>query len=118
MKTNKDTEILQVTQIKIVLPNKTVELSSDEARKVYEELGKLFINETHSEKLPEWMKDLNDKMLDKILKEKEYVPYPIYIDRHPQWQPPYWEVTCEDSSYKYKTKDYSTCLSINLTNNT
>ena len=86
---NKNPDILQITQIKIVLPSKTIELSSDEARKVYEELSKLFEKEKT---------DLNKfkEEYDKIVPEKEdrYIPYPypIYIEKwQPVWPRP-WDI--------------------------
>jgi len=100
-KTKKENGVVQITQIKIYLPNKEIELTADEARKVYEELYKIFLQENPP--LP--------------FKEKEYIHVPIYIDR---WYPePYWtphKITCETPETT-NFPDYATCLSINLTNN-
>ena len=113
MKNNKENpEILQITQIKIVLPDKTLELNSEEARKVYEELGKLFDKEkTDLQKFKE--------EYDKIVPQKEYIPYyPIYIERWlytPPWK--YWEFTCQTTtSYLNSVGNFNKqILSINLT---
>jgi hypothetical protein len=107
---DKNSEILLITEIKLKLSDKKeITLTSEEARKVYEELGKLFF-------------------LDKALpapKEKEYIPYPvyptypIYIERnYPGYD--YWKITCKDDGNSTPLLDlgYNTCLSINLVNDT
>jgi len=116
-KTSKDSEILEVTQIKIKLGDKKeITLSSDEARKVYEELGKLF-------KL-EQGKNLCDKLNDILdrQKQREYIPYPIYIEKWPVQEPYYepWKIWYGSSTTAGNPNAFdatTTCLSINLDNN-
>lgn len=90
MKNNKkeNKDLLEITNIKINLPNKTIELTSDEARQVAAELNKLFILEKEKKNLSdEILKEIDSKW-NKIIKEKEYIPYPIYIPRDPFWNKP------------------------------
>ncbi len=85
-KNNKKSEILQITQIKIKLPNKEIELSCEEARQVYSELRKLFKLEEKTV-----VKKFNElEELKKLSPQKEYIPYPIYIEKYPYW-PKWWE---------------------------
>jgi hypothetical protein len=76
MKAKEKSEILQITEIKLRLSDKKeITLSSDEARKVYDELYKLFKIEDRAEQESE-----NLETLKKLFKDnkKEYVPYPVY----------------------------------------
>lgn len=115
--------ILSITQIKIVLPGKTIEFSSEEARKVYEELGKLFKMED-KEKLKTDIERLKKLFPEK---EKEYIPYypaPIiireYIERpHWQWNIP-WCQTQETTNFPNQqdiTYQTNSTLAMDLTNN-
>lgn len=110
----KKSDILEITQIKIKLSDsKEIELSSEEARKVYKELQTLFAAEkTDFEKLKEELK--------KIVPQTP-VPYypPIIIERY--IKEPYWrlnEFYCSPTNPSLPFPDYTTCLSINLTNQT
>lgn len=120
---NKKENLLQITQIKIKLPNKDIELSSGEARQVYEELKKLFeLEKSEIEKFKEEWEKLNPPQ-----------PYPVYpyhppiiIERWPErpwWDyQPIWLVDYEQlPKYDGTTTvpldlGHTTCLSINLTN--
>lgn len=113
----KKPKILEITKIKIKLASQEIELTSDEARKVYEELKALFFN---SDKVN--VEEILKK-LDAIDAKKEYIPYPtpypIYIDRWAQPARPYWgyEVTCGGNSAGHSpVTNGDGILSINLTN--
>ena len=85
MKTNESDKIINITQIQIKLKDREISLSSEEARKVYEELDKLFEME-QSETV---------KQYEKIVPMPYPVPSypPIIIERTPYWPRP-WETTC------------------------
>lgn len=121
MKTkDKENNILSITQIKLKLSDKKeITLSSDEARIVYEELGKLFKLED-KEKL-----ESDIERLKKLFPEKEYIPYPVYtrpiwVEHDPYWpQWKKWEITCSNSAsetVKFGAPETS-ALMINLTSN-
>lgn len=69
----------EITKIKLILNGRDIELSADEARQIYKELGELF------------------KMAEPV---KEFVPYPAYhppiiIERErTQWPHNPWEIWC------------------------
>lgn len=71
---NKDESLLEIASIKLKLPNREIEMTADEARKVFAELQKLFAIEK-----------------EVVLVEK-IVEKPIYIDRYPPHDPP-WQTT-------------------------
>jgi hypothetical protein len=96
----KTSEILQITQIKLKLsPTKEIELTSEEARQVYEELKKLFYLENSGSNL--------DKAIEELKKQfPQPAQYPIYpynppiiIDRGPYY-PPYkhWDFWCSTTN--------------------
>jgi hypothetical protein len=109
----KEPDMLEITKIKIKLDKREIELSADEARKIYEELKTLFFNaeRTETTELLQKLKEMENN--------KQYIPYPIYIDR---WSPParpYWGydiITCGTNSAEYPT-NMNGLLSINLTSN-
>lgn len=93
-KNTKNSEVLQITQIKLKLsPTKEIELTSDEARKVYDELGKLFnLENVPSKKLDDAIEELKRKF-----PQPNYYPIyqPIIIDRAPHSPTyPYWDFWC------------------------
>ena len=69
----------EITKIKLILKGREIELSADEAREIYKELGELF------------------KMAEPA---KEFVPYPVYpppiiIERErTKWPCNPWEFWC------------------------
>ncbi|MDO8609367.1 MAG: hypothetical protein Q7R95_02375 [bacterium] len=81
-------------------------MSAEEARKVYEELGKLF--EKEKTDLQKFKEEYYKNMLKK---EKEYIPYPVYpynpiiIERWPVYPQP-WTITyCSTTDKKYHFGD-------------
>ena len=82
----KEEKIVEIVKIKIRLPSQEVELSIEDARKIYEELTKLFESE----------KEVNELAPSSSNPEKIYIPYPYWpIDTTPNYPPPYrpWEIT-------------------------
>lgn len=65
-----------VTAIHIKLPNRTIKLTADEARKVYDELVRVFAS------MPSG--------IDAIA--PVHAPFPIYVE-HTPW-PPHWTTWC------------------------
>lgn len=86
-------KIISIIQINIKLKNQEISLSSEDARKVYQELQKLFeLEKTEFDKLKEeW---------EKTTPQTPVYPYhpPIIIERWPRI--PYWEtspiITCNN----------------------
>ena len=86
---------IEIIKIKIQLKEREIELTSDEARSIREELNKLF-----------------DKDEPPKIDIKEFAPafpvyQPIFIERDPCW-PKRWEVTCGGSDWKNGTL----CMSV------
>ena len=84
----KEKQIISITNIKINLPNKNIELNSDEARQVYKELKELFSKEDKNE---------FEKMQEEYNKKNPpvyYYPVPIYIQETPNYLKPPWTITC------------------------
>lgn len=113
----KDSNILKITQIKISLPDKEIVLSSDEARKVYSELEKLFkLEEKQVNNIKRLLEEYKE-IFEKSRPQKEYVPFPypsppIFIEKEPQWPNQPWIVTCESETTS-NVNQFET-LSINL----
>ena len=107
MKTNESDKIINITQIQIKLKDREISLSSEEARKVYEELDKLFEME-QSETV---------KQYEKIVPMPYPVPSypPIIIERTPYWPRP-WETTCCSKTTHFGDPP-GTCSAGGLTSN-
>ena len=86
-------KIITITQINIKLKDKEISLSSEDARKIYQELQKLFeLEKNDFEKLKEeW---------EKTTPQTPVYPYypPIIIERWPRI--PYWELPYTVTTYE------------------
>lgn len=77
---------VQITTIKFRIGEKEIELTSDEARKIHEELSRLFSNETTPAPV--------------VIPQPYLVPYwpqpqPIVVEPWQPWWQPSWQITCQ-----------------------